>query len=164
MNPSSSSSPSSWPSSFANGGSPGGTQPGPYPFPLLGNLHQIKPKAAAASCFAEWSWLYGPVMSVWLGSKLSIVLSSPDLAKEVLKDHDQVLASRHRMESTVKITRDGKGLVWAEFRKICVLELFSARRIEVLRPIREDEVRNMAESVFQDCTRNEDQGSSLVVT
>ncbi|XP_056175358.1 cytochrome P450 98A2-like [Syzygium oleosum] len=144
--------------------------PGPYPFPLIGNLHQIKPNVATARCFAEWSWLYGPVMSVWLGSKLSIVVSSPELAKEVLKDHDQVLANRHRMESTVKITKDGKGLVWADYgphyvklRKICVHELFSARRIEALRPIREDEVRNMVETICRDCTGNEGQGRSLVV-
>jgi len=95
-----------------------------------------------AHFFAEKSWLHSPVTLVWLNSKLSIVVSSPEFVKEVLQDHDQVLANRHRMESPVKITKDGMGLVWADYRPhyaklriICVPELFSGRRIEALRPI-----------------------------
>jgi hypothetical protein len=36
--------------------------------------------------------------------------------------------------------------------KVCTLELFTPKRLEALRPIREDEVTAMVESIFKDCT------------
>lgn len=88
-----------------------------------------------------------------------MVVSSSELAKEVLKEKDQQLADRHRSRSAAKFSRDGKDLIWADYgphyvkvRKVCTLELFSPKRLESLRPIREDEVTAMVESIFQDCT------------
>ncbi|KAF3330706.1 cytochrome P450 98A2-like isoform X1 [Carex littledalei] len=40
-----------------------------------------------------------------------------------------------------------------EVRKVCNLELFSPKRLELLRPIREDEVTAMVESIFRACTQ-----------
>ncbi|KAI4381573.1 hypothetical protein MLD38_007634 [Melastoma candidum] len=39
-----------------------------------------------------------------------------------------------------------------EVRKICTVELFSAKSLESLQPIREDEVNAMVESIFAGCT------------
>ncbi|CAN1841447.1 Cytochrome P450 98A2 [Linum perenne] len=81
------------------------------------------------------------------------------LAKEVLKEHDQQLADRHWSRSAAKFSRDGQDLIWADFgphyvkvRKVCTLELFTPTRLEGLRPIREDEVTAMVESLYRDCT------------
>jgi coumaroylquinate(coumaroylshikimate) 3'-monooxygenase len=83
------------------------------------------------------------------------------LAKEVLKEKDQQLADRHRSRSAAKFSRDGQDLIWADYgphyvkvRKVCTLELFSPKRIEALRPIREDEVTAMVESIFNDSTNS----------
>ena len=46
--------------------------PGPHPWPILGNLGKIKP--VRFRCFAEWSQTYGPIMSVWLGSNLHVIV------------------------------------------------------------------------------------------
>lgn len=88
-----------------------------------------------------------------------MVVSNTELAKEVLKENDQQLADRHRSRSAAKFSRDGKDLIWADYgphyvkvRKVCTLELFSPKRIEALRPIREDEVTAMVESIFNDST------------
>ncbi|KAK3440176.1 hypothetical protein EUGRSUZ_B00472 [Eucalyptus grandis] len=83
-------------------------------------------KSVSARCFTAWSRLYGPVMSVWLGSHLSIVMCTPELGQG---------------------TRGLYGPHYVKLTRICVQELFSARRIEALRPIREDEVRNMGRSL-----------------
>ncbi|BFG19933.1 hypothetical protein CerSpe_062070 [Prunus speciosa] len=143
--------------------------PGPRPWPVLGNLYHIKP--VRFRCYTEWAQVYGPIISVWIGYTLNVVVSSSELAKEVLKEHDQKLADRHRNRSTTMFSRDGQDLIWADYgphyvkvRKLCTLELFSAKRIEALRPIREDEVTAMVESIFNDCTNNaESSGESLLV-
>ncbi|KAL8028715.1 hypothetical protein ABFX02_14G178600 [Erythranthe guttata] len=130
--------------------------PGPRPWPVVGNLYQVKP--VRFRCFAEWAQIYGPIISVWFGSTLNVVVSNSELAKEVLKEKDQQLADRHRSRSTAKFSRDGQDLIWADYgphyvkvRKVCTVELFSAKRIEALRPIREDEVTAMVESIYIHC-------------
>lgn len=130
--------------------------PGPRPKPIVGNLYDIKP--VRFRCYYEWAQSYGPIISVWIGSILNVVVSSAELAKEVLKEHDQKLADRHRNRSTEAFSRNGQDLIWADYgphyvkvRKVCTLELFTPKRLESLRPIREDEVTAMVESVFRDC-------------
>lgn len=131
--------------------------PGPRPWPVVGNLYDIKP--VRFRCFTEWAQSYGPIISVWFGSTLNVIVSNTKLAREVLKDHDQQLADRHRSRSAAKFSRDGKDLIWADYgphyvkvRKVCTLELFSPKRLEALRPIREDEVTAMVESIYRDST------------
>ena len=129
--------------------------PGPSPKPIVGNLYDIKP--VRFRCFAEWAQSYGPIISVWFGPTLNVVVSSSELAKEVLKEHDHQLADRHRTRSSARFSRDGKDLIWADYgphyvkvRKVCTLELFTPKRLEALRSIREDEVMAMVESIFKD--------------
>ncbi|KAJ6807791.1 cytochrome P450 98A2 [Iris pallida] len=142
--------------------------PGPTPWPVVGNLYQIKP--VRFRCFAEWAGAYGPIFSVWFGTTLNVVVSSSELAREVLKEKDQALADRPRNRAAARFSRDGKDLIWADYgphyvkvRKVCNLELFSPKRLEALRPIREDEVTAMVESIFKHCTQPGKSGKSLVV-
>ncbi|KAJ0100480.1 hypothetical protein Patl1_21093 [Pistacia atlantica] len=142
--------------------------PGPRPLPIVGNLYDIKP--VRFRCFAEWAQAYGPIISVWFGSTLNVIVSNSELAKEVLKENDQQLADRHRSRSAAKFSRDGKDLIWADYgphyvkvRKVCTLELFTPKRLEALRPIREDEVTAMVESIFKDCTDPQINGKNLLI-
>ena len=142
--------------------------PGPYPWPFVGNLAFMKPLSARSNF--ELSKLYGPIVTVWFGSNLNVVVSNSELAKEVLKDQDQLLALRHRNKAVAITTRDGMDLIWADYgphflkaRKVCILELFSPKRIEALRPIREDEVGRMVKSISGFCSSDRNHGKSLVL-
>ncbi|XP_042514005.1 cytochrome P450 98A2-like [Macadamia integrifolia] len=142
--------------------------PGPRPLPVVGNLYDIKP--VRFRCFAEWAEVYGPIISVYFGSTLNVIVSNSDLANEVLKEKDQQLADRPRSRSAAKFSRDGKDLLWADYgphyvkvRKVCTLELFTPKRLGGLRPIREDEVTAMVESIFKDCTSPDNLGKSVLV-
>uniref|UniRef100_M8BPM0 Cytochrome P450 98A1 n=1 Tax=Aegilops tauschii TaxID=37682 RepID=M8BPM0_AEGTA len=128
--------------------------PGPRPWPVLGNLFQIQP--VRCRCFAEWAARYGPIITVWFGSTPMVVVSTPELAQEVLRTHDQHLADRSRNRSSGRSTGGGMDRIWADYgphyikvRKLCNLELFTPRRLEALRPVREDEVTAMVESVHR---------------
>ncbi|KAL6530589.1 hypothetical protein OROMI_028478 [Orobanche minor] len=142
--------------------------PGPRPLPVVGNLYDLKP--VLVRCFTEWSQTYGPIFSVYFGSHLSIVVNSAELAKEVLKDNDQQLANRNRTRQIAKFSKNGMDLIWSDYgphyvkvRKLCTLELFSMKRIDALRPIREDEVTAMVESIFKDSIKPENKGKALVL-
>jgi hypothetical protein len=69
------------------------TAPGPFPiWPVLGSLPSIG--NLPHRTFYHLSKKYGDVMELKLGSTRAVVISSPDFAKEILKTHDQVCASR----------------------------------------------------------------------
>ncbi|KAF4403182.1 hypothetical protein G4B88_027953 [Cannabis sativa] len=142
--------------------------PGPHPWPIIGNLHITLNNPLTFQGYFELAQAYGPIISVWLGSNLNVVVSNSKLAKEVLKDNDRKLANRHRTWPLAKITKDGSELIWADYgphylklRKICTLELFSSRKLEDLRHIREEEVRSMIKSIYKES--NSVNGKSLVV-
>ncbi|KAF7013040.1 unnamed protein product [Triticum aestivum] len=60
--------------------------PGPWQLPVLGNLHQIGPLAHRS--LLALSKRHGPVMMLWLGMVQTVVLSSPEAAREALKTHN----------------------------------------------------------------------------
>ncbi|KAJ4836442.1 hypothetical protein Tsubulata_023077 [Turnera subulata] len=81
---------------------------------------------------------------------------------------DQQLANRPSIRSIFKFSGEGKDLTWAnhrphyvKVRKVCTVELFSPKRLEDLRPIREDEVDAMVEAIFTHCTNPKNHGKPL---
>ena len=83
----------------------------PRDMPLLGNLPFLH--LDFHSCFAKMAQKYGPVMRLWLGNKLTVVLSSPSLAKEVLRDNDAIFADRDTPIAMLTMTCGGFELIWA---------------------------------------------------
>jgi coumaroylquinate(coumaroylshikimate) 3'-monooxygenase len=129
--------------------------PGPRPWPVVGNLTQIAP--VRFKCFMEWARTYGPVMSVWTGPTLNVVVSSAGAAREMLKENDQALSSRPLSRAAARFSRNGQDLIWADYgphyvkvRKVCTLELFTPKRLDSLRSVREDEAAAMVASLYHD--------------
>lgn len=119
--------------------------PGPIGWPVLGylpyltdRLHEDLHKLAAT---------YGPLFSLKMGQKPAIVVSSPQIIKEILKHKDATFSSRTITEAVRCITYDATSLVfvpygarWRLLRKILTTELFSTRSIELLQPARKQQV------------------------
>ncbi|KMT03416.1 hypothetical protein BVRB_8g191020 [Beta vulgaris subsp. vulgaris] len=127
--------------------------PGPPKLPLIGNLHQLAWKATVPHRrLAELAKVYGPIMHLRLGEISAVVISSAELAKEVMKTHDAVFCNRPPLMVAKEFFYDSTdiglapyGEYWRQVRKISVLELFTAKRVESFRPIREEEVANLME-------------------
>ncbi|OAY37637.1 cytochrome P450 71B10 [Manihot esculenta] len=126
--------------------------PGPPRLPFIGNLHQL----GAIPHYSLWqlSKKYGPVMFLKLGRVPSVVISSAEAAKEVLKTHDLYTCSRPFSASTQKLSYNyldvgfsPYGDYWRKMRKICVLELFSAKRVQSFQFVREEEVASLIDSI-----------------
>ncbi|XP_050216849.1 desmethyl-deoxy-podophyllotoxin synthase-like [Mercurialis annua] len=130
--------------------------PGPWKLPLIGNLHQL---AFAGShphrSLRAFANKYGSVMHLQLGEISTIVISSPDSAKQVMKTHDVVFAQRPFILSIgvlsynfTNIAFSPNSAYWRQLRKICVTELLSAKRVQSFRSIREEEMSNLIAAIY----------------
>ncbi|VAI93403.1 unnamed protein product [Triticum turgidum subsp. durum] len=128
--------------------------PGPWTLPVIGSMHHIAgalPHRAMRDLARRHGW---PVMLLRLGEVPTLVVSSREGAREVLKTHDAAFATR-ALSSTVRVlTNGGRDIVfapygehWRQMRKIAVTELLTSRRVLSFRAIREEEVGAMLRSV-----------------
>ncbi|GLJ32039.1 hypothetical protein SUGI_0645230 [Cryptomeria japonica] len=130
--------------------------PGPRGWPIVGNLFQLGKSMPHHSLYAL-SLQYGPLMTVRLGMRTTVVVSSPAMAKEVLKTHDKILAGRPVIEINKTLSHDKSSLVWADcgpywrhLRLISTVELFSPKRLEALQHLRRDQVFSTIRLIFED--------------
>lgn len=72
--------------------------PGPRWWPVVGNIFQLG-WAPPHESFAILSRKHGPIMTLWLGSMSTVVISSNNVAREMFKNHDVVLAGRKIYEA-----------------------------------------------------------------
>ncbi|CAI0551525.1 unnamed protein product [Linum tenue] len=129
--------------------------PGPLGLPILGYIPFLN-GAPIHRKFAELSAKYGPIFKIWVGSQLYVVVSSPALAKQVLRDNESVFSSRELPLVGRICTYGGLDLAclpmgpdWNSMRKVLVREALSSpgldgcyelRRREVVKALNEVEV------------------------
>ncbi|XP_024984123.1 premnaspirodiene oxygenase-like [Cynara cardunculus var. scolymus] len=125
--------------------------PGPPKLPLIGNIHQLA-GLLPHRAFRDLARKHGPIMHVQLGSISAVIISSPRLAKEVLKTHDVALADRPKtfgselvLYGTTDVALSPYGDYWRQMKRICSLELLSAKRVQSYAMIREHELDGFME-------------------
>ncbi|KAK9110711.1 hypothetical protein Sjap_018771 [Stephania japonica] len=125
--------------------------PGPPKLPIIGNLHQLG--ALPHRSLSELSKQHGPVMLLQLGRVPTLVISSPDAAREVLKTLDHEFCSRPALHGPkllsynfLDIANAPYGAYWRDVKKVCVSEVFSTKRVQASGKTRADEVANMIKS------------------
>lgn len=125
--------------------------PGPLGLPLLGYLPFLGTNPHLK--FHKLAQVYGPIYKLMLGTKTFIVVSSPSLVKEIVRDQDTVFANRDPPISVLVALYGGTDIAslplgprWRKARKIFVSEMlsntnisssFSHRKIEVKKSIRD---------------------------
>lgn len=127
--------------------------PGPRGLPILGYLpflgHNLLEK------FTHLSHKHGPIFKFHLGNKLCVVVASPSLAKQIVRNHDAVFASRD-VPIAARIASYGASDIawsqpnpeWRSLRKIFGQELMSSRSLEASYALRTDEVRKAVRRVY----------------
>nr|GLL32633.1 flavonoid 3'-monooxygenase-like [Ipomoea trifida] len=121
--------------------------PGPKPWPIIGNLHLLGP--IPHQSFHSLSKKYGDLMLLKFGSRPVVVASSPEMAKQFLKTHDAVFASRplhaggkYTSYNYQDMTWAPYGPYWRQARRIYLNEVFSTRRLDSFEHIRVHERRS----------------------
>ncbi|KAK8991912.1 hypothetical protein V6N11_044809 [Hibiscus sabdariffa] len=136
-------------------GNSGNLPPSPPCLRLIGHLHmQLFDNSSPHIFFWKLSQKYGSLVYLRFGCKPTIVVSSAEMAKEVMKTHDLHFCSRSDNRGSRRLSYNALDLVfapydgyWREMRKLCVINLFS--RVQQYRPIREDEVGRLMEKICQ---------------
>ncbi|XP_058745025.1 cytochrome P450 71D10-like [Vicia villosa] len=130
--------------------------PGPWTLPLIGNIHQIISSSLPQHSFKILAEKYGPLMHLKLGEVPYIIVSSPEMAKEIMKTHDLNFCHRPTLLLPAILTYNGTDIVfspygehWRQLRKICVIELLSEKRVQSFRSIREDECSILIKSISE---------------
>ncbi|XP_051147086.1 salviol synthase-like [Andrographis paniculata] len=124
--------------------------PGPRKLPFIGNLHQLASSRPPHHILAELAAKHGPLMHIQLGEISSVVVSSPEVAKEVMKTHDITFANRPALFASMTMTYNHSdvafspyGEYWRQLRKYCTVELLSTKRVQSMRPLREEMFHNL---------------------
>ncbi|XP_038895465.1 cytochrome P450 71A1-like [Benincasa hispida] len=119
--------------------------PSPPKLPIIGNLHQLG--ALPHQSLAALSKKYGPLMFLKLGQTPTLVVSSPKMAREIMKTHDlkfsnrpQTTPGKHLLYGCQDLAFSPYGEYWRQAKKMCVLELLSAKRVEAFQYVRDEEV------------------------
>lgn len=120
--------------------------------PIIGNLHQLG--FLPHRSLHALSDKLGPLILLRLGQVPLLVVSSPDMAREVMKTQDHVFANRPSLKVTKQLLYEGRdiasapyGEYWRHVRKISILHLLSSKRVQSYRLIREEEVVFMIEKI-----------------
>lgn len=128
--------------------------PGPRGLPLVGNLLFLDPELH--TYFATLARTYGPILTLRLGRKVNVVVTSPAVAREVLKDHDSTFANRD-VPVTARISFYGaKDIAWTPYgpewrmlRKVCVREMLSNTTLDSVYNLRRREIRRTIRYLYR---------------
>ncbi|XP_054816354.1 cytochrome P450 71D10-like [Prosopis cineraria] len=127
--------------------------PGPWKLPLIGNIHQIA-GSLPHHALRNLANKYGPLMHLQLGETSNVIVSSSEIAKQIFTTHDiifsnrpHVLASKIIFYNNTDVGFSPYGNHWRQLRKICTLELFTAKRVRSFRCIREEEVSALIKDI-----------------
>ncbi|KAJ1287823.1 hypothetical protein BS78_02G040300 [Paspalum vaginatum] len=134
--------------------------PGPRGWPVVGSLGELAGALPPHRALAALAARHGPLMHLRLGSYRTVVASSADTARLVLKTHDHAFADRPRTAAGevasygyLGIVHTPYGAYWRMARKLCATELFSARRVDSFERVREQEMRALARGLFESAGR-----------
>ncbi|CAA7020914.1 unnamed protein product [Microthlaspi erraticum] len=126
--------------------------PSPWRLPVIGNLHQLSlyPHRSLRSL----SRRHGPLMLLHFGSVPVLIVSSAEVAHEVMKTHDLKFANRPIGKVTMNFLKGGRNLLlspygeyWRQMKSLCVLHLLSNKMVRSFEKLREEELNMMMEKL-----------------
>ncbi|XVF49798.1 hypothetical protein PTKIN_Ptkin04bG0044600 [Pterospermum kingtungense] len=128
--------------------------PSPPKLPIIGNIHQLGNLSHRS--FRDLSTKYGSLMLLQLGHNPTLVVSSAEMARDIVKNHDIVFSSRPSITAanillygSTDVAFAPYGEYWRQVRKICALELFSTRRVHSFQFVRDEEVEHVINKIHQ---------------
>ncbi|XP_011081935.1 cytochrome P450 71D95-like [Sesamum indicum] len=127
--------------------------PSPPKLPVIGHLHHLV-GGLPHHALRRVAQKYGPVLYLKLGEVSAVVISSREATKEVVKLQDPACADRPESIGSKIMWYDYTDIAfsayneyWRQMRKICILELLSAKNVKSFGSIRQDEVSRLMKSL-----------------
>ncbi|MED6150366.1 hypothetical protein PIB30_071572 [Stylosanthes scabra] len=134
--------------------------PGPKPLPIIGNILQLGTQPHQS--LTKLSQTYGPIMTLKLGNITTIVISSPQLAKEVLHKNDLISTYRSVPDTLRALDHNIYSVGWMQpsnewriLRKICATKVFSSQQLDSTQVLRQKKVREMIDFIKERSVKGE---------
>ncbi|KAG8096771.1 hypothetical protein GUJ93_ZPchr0013g35193 [Zizania palustris] len=132
--------------------------PGPWPpKPLIGDVLALGNGDLQHRSLARLAERYGPVMSLRLGTVLTVVVSTPEAMREIFDKNRDNLAGRpiadafnakgHSANSLFGL--DHPDAKWRAIRRFTTMELLAPRRLAALQSLCMDKVQSLARGVSE---------------
>ncbi|OMP83927.1 O-methylsterigmatocystin oxidoreductase [Diplodia seriata] len=122
--------------------------PGPPPLPFIGNKHQL-PASQPWHQFAAWAETYGPIFTLWIGRRPTVVISDPQMAAELLEKRSNKYSSRPRMVAMGELLWDNAsilvqpyGKAWSTRRKL-LHQALTPKALQLYQPVQEAEAARL---------------------
>ncbi|KAE8124347.1 hypothetical protein FH972_019245 [Carpinus fangiana] len=132
--------------------------PSPPKLPIIGNLHQLG--TLPHRSLQALSNKYGPLMFLYIGSAPTLVVSSAEMAREMMKTHDIIFSNRPQSIAAKILLYGCKdvgfspyGEYWRQARKISVLELLSIKSVQSFQYVKEEEVEVLINKIRDTCLK-----------
>ncbi|KAK1363183.1 putative cytochrome P450, family 71, subfamily A, polypeptide 26 [Heracleum sosnowskyi] len=126
--------------------------PSPSRLPILGNFHQLG--QLPHRNLRDLAQKHGPIMHLYFGSVPTVVLSSADAAREVMKIQDLSFCDRPDSSLVRRLLYDMKdisasnyGEYWRQLKSIFTLQIASNKRVQSFRNLREEETLVMVNKI-----------------
>ncbi|MCD7449150.1 hypothetical protein HAX54_049513 [Datura stramonium] len=125
-------------------------------WPVIGHLHLFSGSELPHKKFGLMADKYGPIFTVKFGAHQALVVNDWKIARDCLTTNDKALASRPKALAVEFLGYNYAlfgmapyGPYWREMKKIAVLELLSNHRVQMLRHIREFEVKTSIKRTYE---------------
>ena len=124
-------------------------------WPLLGHLPLLSGSKTPHRMLGALAEKYGPIFTIKLGSKNTLVINNWEIAKECFTTNDMVVSSRPRLVAIELMGYNHAmfgfapyGPYWRELRKITTLEILTPRRVEQLQHVRVSELQSSIKELY----------------
>ncbi|XP_019418276.1 PREDICTED: isoleucine N-monooxygenase 1-like [Lupinus angustifolius] len=140
--------------------------PGPKPWPIVGQLPEmLANKPASMWIHKVMKEMKTEIACIRLGNVHVIPVSCPSIAREFLRKHDAVFASRP-MSNSADIISNGYlttafaqfGEQWRKMKKVLINDMFSYQKHQWLQEKRNEEANNLMFYVYNRCKNVDDHG------
>ncbi|CAI0465441.1 unnamed protein product [Linum tenue] len=139
-------------------------------WPIIGHLHLLGGPRPPHTVLGQMAEKHGPIFTIRMGIHPALVVSNWETAKECLTTHDRIFADR---PATVAMDILGYnrsmfgfspyGSYWRETRKMATLEVLSSHRLDLLKHVRESEVRTATKELYGHWQRAAERNGSVSV-
>lgn len=134
--------------------------PSPLALPIMGHLHLLGPLPHQS--LHKLSTRYGPLIHILLGSVRCVVASSPEIAREIIKNYDTCLCGRPKSIAINYLSYGLDGFLFANYgpywkfiKKLCMSELLGGRTLNRFFPVRSEEIRRFINFMLRKANESE---------
>ena len=126
---------------------------GPTPLPFIGNKFDL-PASQPWLKFEQWSKKYGPIFTLWIGRRPTLIISDPHVAVDLMEKRSNKYSSRPRMvmlgevyNGNASILTQPYGKAWSVRRKL-LHQALNPKALRLYKPTQEAEATRLCTALL----------------